>query len=108
MRSNENIQALVPDPALIAASSPATQSRFFAHTENLAPNATVLQAAQICTGLENLGTDPCGGAAKSWPMHILRLDCAYVRSGELRGATRLRRRISTEYLQSGLAASTTI
>ena len=65
VRSTKNIQTLVPDPALIAASSPGTQA-VFSQYGKLAPNASVLHQLNR-TQLENLGTDPCGGAAQNGP-----------------------------------------
>ena len=63
VRSGANIQALVPDPALIAASSAATQSVFSMYGK-LASNATILQKLNR-TQLEGLGADPCDGSAKA-------------------------------------------
>ncbi len=65
VRSSANIQALIPDPALIAKSAAATQA-VFSQYGKLASNATVLQTLNR-SGLENLGTDPCSGAAKNGP-----------------------------------------
>ena len=65
VRSSANIQALIPDPAFIAAAAPSTQSVFSLYGK-LASNTTVLQQLNRA-GLENLGTDPCSGAAKNGP-----------------------------------------
>lgn len=65
IRSSANIQALVPDPALIAAASAGTQT-VFSQYGKLASNASVLQTFNR-TQLENVGADPCAGAAKSGP-----------------------------------------
>jgi len=65
VRSSANIQALIPDPSLIAAASSATRG-IFSQYGKIAPNVTVLQ--QLNRGaLENLGTDPCSGSAKNGP-----------------------------------------
>ncbi len=65
VRSGANIQALIPDPALIAAAAPATQGMFSTYGKT-GSNVTVLQKLNR-TGLENLGTDPCSGSAKAGP-----------------------------------------
>lgn len=65
VRSSANLQALVPDPALIAAGSTATQQVFSKYGQ-LASNVQVLEKLNR-TQLEALGTDPCDGAAKSGP-----------------------------------------
>jgi len=65
IRSTANLQALVPDPALIAASSAGTQA-VFSQYGKLGSNATLLDKFNR-TALENLGTDPCSGAAKAGP-----------------------------------------
>ena len=59
VRSTANLQVLVLDPALIAASSAATQSVYTAYG-TLAPGATVLQTYNR-TQLAALGTNPCSG-----------------------------------------------
>jgi outer membrane receptor protein involved in Fe transport len=62
VRSSANLQTLIPDPSLIAASSSATQGVFAAFGK-LAPNVQVLQ--KLDRGqLEELGSDPCDGSAK--------------------------------------------
>ena len=61
VRSTANLQLLVLDPALIAASAPATQA-VFAQYGKLAPGATVLQTFTK-NQLAALGTNPCSGAA---------------------------------------------
>ncbi len=61
VRSSANIQVLVLDPALIAASSAATRSVYSAFG-TLAPGATVLQKLTK-SQLTALGTNPCSGAA---------------------------------------------
>ena len=63
VRSSANIQALVPDPALIAASSAATQSVFSAYGK-LASNVQVLQRLNR-TQLVGLGADPCSGSSRT-------------------------------------------
>jgi hypothetical protein len=65
IRSSANDQALVVDPSLIAASSPGTQS-VFSQYGKLGSNATVLQTFNR-SQLENIGSDPCSGAAKNGP-----------------------------------------
>jgi Carboxypeptidase regulatory-like domain/TonB-dependent Receptor Plug Domain len=65
IRSSANLQALVPDPAFIAASSPATQG-VFSQYGKLASNASLLQTFNR-SQLENIGGDPCTGAAKTGP-----------------------------------------
>jgi outer membrane receptor protein involved in Fe transport len=61
IRSTANEQALVADPALIAASSAGTQS-IFSQYGQLSPNAHVLQTFTQ-SQLAALGTNPCTGAA---------------------------------------------
>src|SRR5581483_5043353 len=61
VRSGANIQALVLDPALIAATAPATQAVFSAYGQ-LASNATVL-ARYNKSQLTALGSNPCTGAS---------------------------------------------
>jgi outer membrane receptor protein involved in Fe transport len=61
VRSADNIQTLVLDPALIAASAPATQAVYSAYGK-LASNATVLQTFNK-NQLTALGTNPCSGSA---------------------------------------------
>jgi hypothetical protein len=65
IRSSANIQALIPDPALIAAASPLTQA-VFSQYGKVGANTTVLQTFNR-TQLENLGSDPCGGSAANGP-----------------------------------------
>ncbi len=62
VRSSANIQALVPDPGLIAASAPATQQVFSTYGK-LASNVQVLQTLNR-QQLTALGADPCDGSAK--------------------------------------------
>lgn len=61
VRSSANLQVLVLDPALIAASSAATQAVYSAYGK-LAAGATVLQTFNKGQ-LAALGTNPCNGAA---------------------------------------------
>ncbi|HTX37734.1 MAG TPA: TonB-dependent receptor [Bryobacteraceae bacterium] len=62
VRSSANIQALVPDPALISASAAATQQVFSTYGK-LASNVQVLQTFNR-QQLTALGADPCDGSAK--------------------------------------------
>ena len=61
VRSTANLQALVPDPALIASASAGTRAAFGEYGK-LASNTTVLQTLNR-NQLEALGQDPCGGAS---------------------------------------------
>jgi outer membrane receptor protein involved in Fe transport len=61
VRSADNLTAVVPDPALIAASAPNTQAIFSAYGK-LAPGTSVLQTLSR-NQLTALGTDPCAAAA---------------------------------------------
>jgi hypothetical protein len=61
IRSSANLQALIPDPALIAAASGGTQA-VFSQYGKLANNVSVLQTLNR-NQLAALGTDPCTGAA---------------------------------------------
>ncbi len=65
VRSSANIQALIPDPALLAASSALTQAVFTQYGK-VGSNVTVLQKLNR-TQLENIGSDPCAGSAKGGP-----------------------------------------
>jgi len=65
VRSSANIQALIPDPQLIAAANSLTRA-VFSQYGKLASNVTILQALNR-PELENLGTDPCSGSAKNGP-----------------------------------------
>lgn len=60
VRSTANLQALVPDPALIAAAAAGTQAAF-AQYGKLASNTSLLQKFDR-SQLTALGADPCGGA----------------------------------------------
>lgn len=62
VRSSANIQALIPDPSLLAAAAPNTQG-IFSQYGKMAPNVSVLQRLNR-SQLTALGTDPCSGAAK--------------------------------------------
>jgi hypothetical protein len=59
IRSTANLQALVPDPALIASAAGGTQAAF-AQYGKLASNTSVLQKLDR-NDLTALGGDPCGG-----------------------------------------------
>ncbi|MGD1069768.1 MAG: TonB-dependent receptor [Bryobacteraceae bacterium] len=65
VRSADTITGIVPDPALIAASAPATQSIFTAYGK-LAPTTAVLSKLSR-NQLTALGQDPCSGAAAGGP-----------------------------------------
>jgi len=65
VRSISNIQALVPDPALIAASAPGTQA-VFSQYGKLSSNTSLLQTLNR-NQLTALGADPCGGASPTGP-----------------------------------------
>jgi outer membrane receptor protein involved in Fe transport len=61
VRSAANITTIIPDPALIAASAPATQSIFSTYGK-LAPGASVLQTLSR-NQLIAQGADPCSGSS---------------------------------------------
>lgn len=64
VRSNANLLALVPDPALISA-APAATKAVFSQYGKFAANVTVLQTFSRIQAENILGQDPCdGGAAK--------------------------------------------
>ncbi len=62
VRSAANDIALTPDPAFIAASSPATQSIFAAYGK-LGPTTTVLNTFSRNQLTSTTGTDPCAGSS---------------------------------------------
>jgi outer membrane receptor protein involved in Fe transport len=62
VRSAANDIALTPDPAFIAASSPATRSIFAAYGK-LGPTTTVLNAFSRNQLTSTTGTDPCAGSS---------------------------------------------
>jgi hypothetical protein len=66
VRSVANLQALVPDPALIAASSAGTRAVFSQYGQ-LASNVSVLQTFNRTQAENELGQDPCGGGARNGP-----------------------------------------
>ena len=61
VRSAANITTIVPDPALIAASAPATQAVFSAYGK-LAPGASIVQTLSR-NQLIAQGSDPCTGSS---------------------------------------------
>lgn len=65
VRSFANIQALIPDTALISAAAPNTQ-QIFASYGKLASGVTTLQTFSR-NQLTALGTDPCGGGSATGP-----------------------------------------
>jgi outer membrane receptor protein involved in Fe transport len=65
VRSIANTQALIPDPALIAASAAGTQQVFSTYGK-MSSNTQVLQTLNR-TQLTALGQDPCGGSAANGP-----------------------------------------
>jgi outer membrane receptor protein involved in Fe transport len=66
VRSSANLQALIPDPALIAASSAGTRAAFSQYGK-LASNVSVLQTFNRLQAENELGQDPCGGGAANGP-----------------------------------------
>jgi outer membrane receptor protein involved in Fe transport len=66
VRSSANLQALVPDPSLIAASSAGTRS-VFSQFGTIAPGVAVLQTFNRTQAENELGQDPCAGSAKNGP-----------------------------------------